>query len=112
MKIDSPVKRFPGHVILPDFLNVRQVRTFEDAYFGDPNEAAEEGKKVYISVSDEKMLPVILEIVNEWHLEGVPEKPSVDTIPMTPAKDGHALVMWLSGELYKMYVGETDIPNE
>lgn len=112
MKRESPVERYPGHVILPEFLNVLQVRMFEDAYFGDPNDREEKEKKVYVSVSDEKMLPVLFKTVSEWHLENIPENPTIETFPMTPAKDGHALVMWLSGEVYKMYAGETDIPNE
>ena len=111
MKCQSPVKKFPGYVVLPDFLNVFQVRAFEDAYFGDPNEAAREGEKVYISVSDEKMLPIFVELIKEWHIDGIPENPTVQEVPMTPAKAGHELVAWLSGELFKLYVGETEVPN-
>ena len=112
MKIESPVKRFTGHVILPDFLNIGQVRAFEDAYFGDPNQIVSEGARAFVSVSDEKMLPVILDIVQEWHIEGQPTEPTVETVVMTPQKDGHALVAWLGGELFNMWRGETDIPNE
>ena len=110
-KRESPIEEFSGHIVLPEFLNVRQVRAFEDAYFGDPNEHKKEGNRVYISVEDERMMPVILDVVKEWHLEGIPEKPSIETIPMTPATTGHALISWLSGELYKMYTGEKRDPN-
>ena len=92
-------------------MNVRQVRAFEDAYFGDPNEIPREGEKAYISVSDERMLPLLIDLVQEWHLEGVPDEPTIETIPMTPAKAGHELVSWLSGELFKLYTGETEVPN-
>lgn len=108
---ESPVEQFPGHIILPDFLNVRQVRVFEDAYFGDPNEAKQKGKRVFISVEDERILPVILDIVQEWHLENMPEKPTIETFPMTPVSVGHALISWISKELYKLYVGEVKDPN-
>jgi len=111
-KCESPVKEFSGYVILPDFLNVRQVRAFEDAYFGDPNEITQEGRRAFISVGDEKVLPVLLDIVREWHIEGLPEKPTLEEIPMTPAEAGHNLVKWLSGELYRMYTGEKQVPNE
>lgn len=111
-KHESPIAEYPGHVILPDFLNVYQVRSFEDAYFGDPNKVVKDGERAYISVSDEKMLPVLIEIVKEWHIENIPEKPGVEEIPMTPAEKGHEFVKWLSGELYKMYTGEAQVPNE
>ena len=112
MKIESPVKKFTGSVTLPDFLNIGQVRAFEDAYFGDPNKVIREGERAFVSVSDEKMLPVILDIVLEWNLEGQPEQPTLETVVMTPQNAGHELVSWIGGELFKLWRGETDIPND
>ena len=111
MRAESPVEKFSGYVILPDFLNILQVRAFEDAYFGDPNELNRKGKKVFLSVSDEKMLPVILSIVQEWHIEGQPEKPTIETFVMSPVSDGHEFVRWLGGLLYNLWKGETEVPN-
>lgn len=112
MKIDSPVKRFPGHVILPDFLNIRQVRAFEDA-LPDLNEAqADENKRVWFSVADEKRLPVLFMVVSEWHIEGVPEHPTLDTFPMTPLKDAHSLIEWIFAAVRDLWLGETTVPNE
>ena len=111
MKIESPVKKFTGSVTLPDYLNIGQVRAFEDAYFGDPNKVITEGERAFVSVSDEKMLPVILDIVLEWNLKGQPEQPTLETLVMTPQKVGHEMVSWISGELYKLWRGE-EVPNE
>lgn len=111
---ESPVKRFSGHVVLPDYLNIRQVRLFQDAFFGDPNEAtaqADDNRKVYLSVNDEKVLPVLLQIVLEWRLKGVPEQPTVETFPGTPPKASHEVIDWLTREVLKLYQGETEIPN-
>ena len=110
MKIESPVTRFPGHVILPEFLNIGQVRAFEDA-LGDPDAGQVENKKVWISLSDERRLPAVLQCVQEWHIQGVPEKPTLETFPMTPLVPAHDLLNWIFGELLKMWTGETEIPN-
>lgn len=112
----SPVKRFPGHIVLPDFLNIRQVRMFQDAFYGDPNELQasdqEPDKKVFVSINDERLLPVLLELVQEWHIKKVPEKPTVETFPATPVLACHELIQWVTLELYRLYLGEVDIPND
>lgn len=106
MKSDSPVEHFPGYVELPEFLNILQLRKFQDAFFGDLNQIIERDKKVFLSVSDEKMLPVIFDIVKEWHIKGVPEKPTISTFPATPVTAAHELIVWLTNEVYKIYDGE------
>ena len=94
MKKESPVEKFPGHVVLPDYMNAPQVRAFEDAYFGDPNaERPKKGERVYRTVQDAEMIPVFISAVQEWHIEGVPEKPSIETFPMTPQPAAHDLVV-------------------
>ena len=45
MKIESPVKKFPGYVILPDFLTIPQVKAITDA-LGDPPSERPEGSVI------------------------------------------------------------------
>lgn len=109
--INSPVEHFAGTVTLPDFLNILQLRKFQDGFFGDPNEVREEGKKAFLSVSDQRVLPAVLDIVLEWKLNNVPDKPTMESFPMTPYDKAHELLMWLVMEIYRIYTGEMEIPN-
>jgi len=111
MKKESPVKKFPGHVILPEFLTLPQVRLFEDALDLDDLETKANGK-VWMSVIAEKRLPVIFACVDEWHIEGVPENPELDTFPMTPIVPAGQLVDWLFSEINKVWIGEIESPKE
>jgi len=110
VKLESTVEKFPGYVILPTYLNIYQVREFEDS-LGDVNqEPLDEDRRVWISTFDEKRLPVVLSVVQEWHIEGVPEKPTLETFPMTPQVAAHELVTQLFNAVYRLWIGET-VPN-
>lgn len=111
MKLEITNEKFNGHVVLPDFLNILQVRAFEDS-MGDLNEQAslDEDKKVWISIGDEKRLPVVLSIVKEWHVEGVGENPTLETFPMTPLLQAHALITEIYTGIYRLWLGE-QVPN-
>jgi hypothetical protein len=111
MKLESKVKKFPGHVILPDYLNIGQVRAFEES-LGDINtEQADVDKKVWISITDEKRLPVVLMCVTEWHIEKLPDKPTLDTFPMTPLASAHQLIEQIYTAILELWTGE-QVPNE
>lgn len=113
MRVDVDVKPFKGHVILPEFLNILQVRRFEDAYFGLLSEIEQDGdRRVFYSVLDEKMLPVLLGLVLEWHIEGVPEKPTIENFPQTPRGPAHDLLNRISSAVYEIWRGEVEVPNE
>ena len=111
MRVDSDVKNFSGHVILPDFMNILQVRAFEDAYFGDVNEAKKDNERIFFSVSDEKMLTFLLGFVSEWNIENIPEKPTRETFPQTPRKKAHEFIKNLTAKCFELYVGEIEVPN-
>ena len=110
MRLEIEQGKYKGYVVLPDFLNIVQVRKFEDA-LGDPNDQPEENKRIWFSVSDSKRLPVILELVKEWHIDGLPEKPTLETFPMTPLAEAHALVNDLFMGVYRLWSGE-QVPND
>lgn len=107
MKIlSSPSKRWHGSVTISDPMTLPQVMAIEEV-FGSP-----EGKgRVMKSVIDRKLLPAILACVEHWNLENFPEAVTVETFPATPRAESSALIRWLWNELYKVYIGETEIPN-
>jgi hypothetical protein len=112
-RIDSPVAKFPGYVLLPDFLILPQVRTFEDALdtIDEIRKDAPKDSRVFISKLDAVYLPVILSIVAEWHIEGLPDKPMIESFPLTPRKATADLIAWLVDEIRRMWIGEIEIPN-
>lgn len=111
MKKESPVKKFPGHVIMPDFLTMPQVRAFEDCLDGIGKLDYGNEDRIWVSVVSEKRLPVILDCVKEWHIEGVPEKPDLGSFPMTPAVAANEFVGWLFGLIRELWIGEEESPN-
>jgi hypothetical protein len=60
---------------------------------------------------DKHFIGAICKCVEEWHLEGFPEKVHPENFPMTPRKASNDLVSLLFGELTKIYQGEAVIPN-
>jgi len=111
--ITSPVKRFPGTVALPDHFTLPQVVDYETAgeKLIETVSSIPEGGRIAFTKTDEIKLPAILGIVSEWHIEGVPETPTIESFPLTPRHDAHNLVDWLMGEITRVYTGEIEIPN-
>ena len=94
-------------------MNLAQVRAFEDALEDFANIVKNiEDERISVSVIAEKRLPVILQCVVEWHIEGVPEKPTEDTYPMTPIGAAGDLATWLFGEIQKIWMGEVADPKD
>ena len=112
-KKDSPVDKFPGHVVLPEYFTLPQVRSFENALDGYSGLLdSTEKDTVFVSVIAEKRLPAIFACVEEWHIDGVPEDPDIDTFPMTPIGAANELVSWLFGEIQSIWMGEVADPKD
>ena len=121
--IISPSKRWTGHVILHDPLNLVQVYAIEDvsdkAIEIEPSKYLQliqdkTGKDINVrwsSRSDALLIPAILLCVAEWHLSGFPEDLKADTFPVTPRKDSRQLIDWLWDEINKVYLGDNEVPN-
>ena len=101
MKVECKIKGHEGHIILPDFLTLNQVRAFERAFFGDEKIDTE---NTLVSVSVERMMPFILENVKEWHLKGITEKPNADEVR-------YKVLLWVSRQFIPLWQEELDIPN-
>lgn len=128
MKIQSPVKRWPGTVTIPEYLTIPQAMAFEDAInnakellpevtpviIGEDNKFPELTKeqKEYVDVKlssswANAVLPGILACVSEWNLEGLDK----DNFPATPKVSRIELISWLMGEISKLYNEADKIPN-
>lgn len=111
--IESTVKRFPGSVVLPDYLNVIQVRAIEDSFLtADQIEKLEANKTYFVSTDIERKLPALLACVRKWSVTGVPEDPTIETFPSTPIKASSDLIDQIYKELLLLYRGEAEVPNE
>jgi hypothetical protein len=128
--LTSPVKKWPGTIVLPDYLNMTQAIAWEDAIadarslLPDIEFEYTEDNKIdttkltpehfkYLSVSQslkyaEKMLPGILACVSEWNLEGL----DAQNFPATPRQARIDLFIWLISEITKLYIDADEVPNE
>lgn len=101
---------FVGTVTLPDFLTLPQVLLFEDAN-GRVHELRAVKNNVSVSKIDAENIPLILSVVTNWQVAGVPEHPALDTFPVTPRLASAQMLAQIIREIARMYRGETDIPN-
>jgi len=97
-RIDSPSKRYPGYVILPDDLTFPQVLAWEDA-------TLEAGKTPGSFHKVHAYIPGVLVCVQEWHIDGFPEPLTADNFPWKPP----AAVI---GLMSKIIAGVTDLIYE
>ena len=98
-------------MVLADPLTMPQVREIEKVLSVAIEDKGNNGR-VFLSVVDESMLPAICACVAEWHLSNFPETVTPETFPASPRRESHELIKWLFDEVYKVYKGETEIPNE
>ena len=105
--ITSPVKRYPGTVVLSDPLTFPQTFAFEDA-INAVGEARETGSIARIRYA---LLPGILACVEEWHIGGgFPDRPALDNFPSSPRQSSAELIEWLIGEIGDLYREADDVP--
>lgn len=118
-KLECPVLKFSGSILLPDYLNYAQMVTWEEsqrraaAMLRVENGAAVGFADGY-GLADLRAakIPAILAIVSEWNLCNMPAHPTLETFPATPAKSAARLYEWITAEISKLYAEEeTEIPN-
>ena len=107
-RIESPVKRFPGFVLLRDPLTLAQVARWEEAlaYIQLEDDLVKRYNEI-----EKRLHPLVIDFVEEWHLENIGEV-IVDNFPNatpgTSAKSIHGLTAWLINECQKIYNGNED----
>ena len=116
-------KYWTGAVTIFDRLFLPQVEAVDSAINDDePKRVIEheitEGKekrkvKSYIMTElDKPKLPALIACVEKWELShDFPEKPTVETFPLTPRRPSHELIEQVFDEIRKVYNGEIEIPN-
>ena len=97
--IKSPVDHFAGEVTLSDPLTFPQVFAIEDAL----ESGRELGEDATAARYYHALLPGIIECVEKWELNGVPNNPTQDTYPATPREEVAELLAWLMGEILTLY---------
>jgi hypothetical protein len=104
--ITSNVARWAGTVTIADPLTLPQAQLIE-AGLKQP-EGQEENGRIWLSVIDAEKLPAIIACVEKWELENF----TADPFPASPRGDSHKLIDFIFSELFKVYIGEAEVPNE
>ena len=106
-QIISPVARWAGTVTIADPLTQIQAHAIE-AGLRQPEEGHEDNGRIWLSVIDDMKLPAVLACVEKWDLKDF----TPDPFPYSPRNDSHKLIDFIFQELFKVYIGEADIPKE
>lgn len=104
--ISSPIKRYPGTVVLADPLTFPQSFAFEDA-LAEVERLKDAGSLSRLRYA---LLPGLLACVEEWHLASFPERPALDNFPSTPRLPVTQLIDWLVGEVSALYRESEEVP--
>ena len=102
---------FVGTVVMPDYLTLPQVLAFEDANAEIMELRETLGDKLTLAKVNAYNLPVILSIVSEWHISGLPEPLTAENFPASPRLASARFIAQVMGEITELYRGEIDIPN-
>lgn len=105
-RIECPVKKWPGSVVLVDPMGFEQYLKWKQTI----NAAHElvKDEKVPWDEYDAAVSPGIIACVEKWELEGLPEKP--ETLPATPRLASHKLIHWLIGEITALITEDETVP--
>jgi len=126
--LTSPVKKWSGTIVIPDFLTIEQAMKWEESIEGARNLLPDvdfEYVDGHIDVSKLKpehleyfnvshslkyhneLVPGIKACVIEWHLENF----DPENFPATPRQSRIDLINWIVSEITKLYKDAEEIPN-
>jgi hypothetical protein len=107
---ESPDSRWPGTIVLPDFMTFPQLRDWQKAMNAARkiNELQQAADKDTISIADFylSILPAATSLVKEWHIEGLPEKVDESVFPASSN-----LMSWLMDCVNDLYTRTNVSPN-
>jgi len=104
--IASPVKRWPGTVVISDPLSYPQLLRFREA-LGSIGSDTDDWMAVNYAV-----LPGVTACIEEYHLQGFPEQPTPENWPATPPQSSARLIAWLINEINVLMAEAEPDPNE
>jgi len=103
-RIESPVKKWPGHILLYDPIPLVNVVNFE--------KTIQERVGTTQTEKDGEILSSLLPCVAEWHLDNFPENVTVETFPGTPRRSSAMLIAALINAIVNIYKGDEEAdPN-
>lgn len=105
--IESPVKRWPGSIVLPDYLTYPQSSAFRKAY----QDGKALGENAPIDEFYHAILPGACACVESWNIQGLPEHVTAENFPFTPALASAKLASWIIGEVARLFAEAEEIPN-
>ena len=99
VKKETNDKRWPGYVMMPDYFSFPNLLRWEQA-MAKAKEAKDSNitSEFYLQV-----LPTAISFVQEWHIDGLPEKVDENNFP---ASSG--LMSWMIGVVTDLYVRTND----
>jgi len=106
--IESPVKRWPGTITLPEYLTYPQVVAFRKAMA----EAKGLGDDAQLDVYNYTLLPGLCACVEAWSIMGLPDKVTAEIFPATPARASASLLAWLISQVIEIFKDAEEIPND
>jgi len=71
-----------------------------------------DGDRVWLSLIDEKKLPAVFACVEKWDIENILEGVTLETFPASPRAASHKIVDFIFNEIFKIYIGDADVPKE
>ena len=104
-QVDSTDPRWPGHVMIPDYLNYKALVAWETALDRAKTVSELETTKGSSSFFLE-LLPVACSIILEWHIEGLPEKVTPDNFPASTK-----LLAFTTGIVSDLYTSTNEDPS-
>jgi len=104
--VTSPVKKWPGKVILADPITFPQLYAFEDSV-----DQIQNNREISRDRADGIWIPGILACAEKWDLENFPKEPTVENFPASPRIASSKLIAWLVAEITKIYQEAEELPN-
>lgn len=101
--LPSPVKKWPGSVVLPDALTFEQYRAWADAV----RAVKALGSEALVADVDAAFVPAIMACVAEWRIPALASLTDAGTLPAAPRQSSNKLIAWLVGLISKL-VSEAD----
>lgn len=113
-RVEVTSKKWAGSVTIADPLIFAQAKLIEDAIgeyaAGEVRKTAD--GRMFLTVDNVRQLPAIFACVEKWELANMPADLSIANFPASPRRASNELIAQLFGEIYKVYIGELEIPNE
>ena len=103
--VQSPVKRWPGQVVISDPLTFPQLLAWRTAI----DNARDAGDSVRANAA---LIPGIIACVEQWQLGGdFPASVTAETFPSSPVRVAVALIGALTDAISAVMIEEDDYPN-